>query len=676
MTLSDNITSIKNLGPARAKAFAQVGVFSVLDLINFIPRDYEDRSVITKVSELQADLRTTIKAKVTNEPKNSGFRGIIATTILLEDETGRTEAVYFNQPYMKNTIKKGEVYYFSGKVVQKMGKVQIQSPDITKVTEDPLHVGRIIPIYPAKLGISQKIIRGYIKEALDTCADEITESLPEKVVIKADIMPRREALSNIHFPQSRDAFLKARERLIFEEFFAFQMALLSLKGAVKKQITDVRISSDDYSAINLPFKLTGAQQRTLEQIIADINSPHPMYRLVQGDVGSGKTIVAGIAAYLAIKSGYQAAIMAPTEVLAKQHLESFTKLFAPLGIEVCLINGSMKASEKKEVLAKVADGTAKMVVGTHALIQERTQFFNLGLVITDEQHRFGVNQRIKLTMKSDLPHVLVMSATPIPRSLALVLYGDMDISVMDELPPGRQEISTFALKTSYRERAYNFIDAQIEEGRQAYIICPSIEESEALEVENVMEYAARLKNDFLPKHNIAVLHGKMKSTQKEDVMERFAAGEISILVSTTVIEVGVNVPNSTVMVIENAERFGLSQLHQLRGRVGRGADKSYCILFSDSEGEIAKERLAAMQQTGDGFKIAELDLTLRGPGDFFGTRQHGLPELRIGDIVRDSELLARARAAALECFEEAMEDGGEMLERFLDRVSGEFGKGF
>ena len=675
MTLSSPITTLKKLGPARAKAFAQAGVFSVLDLINFIPKDHEDRSIITPILELQADQRATIKAKVTHEAKNSGFRGVIATSVALEDESGRIEAIYFNQPYMKNTLKKGETYYFSGKIIAKMGKLQIQSPDITKISDDPLHVERIIPIYPAKLGISQKIIRGYIKEALDTCASEIAETLPEKVIAKFGIMPRAEALSNIHFPESRESFLKARERLIFEDFFAFQVALLSLKGAVKKKITNVKIADDDYSAINLPFSLTGAQRRTLEQIIADIKSPHPMYRLVQGDVGSGKTIVAGIAAYLAIKNGYQAAIMAPTEVLAKQHLESFTKLFEPMGINVCLITGSMSAPAKKEALAKIADGTAQMVVGTHALIQDRMAFYNVGLVITDEQHRFGVNQRIKLTMKSDLPHVLVMSATPIPRSLALVLYGDMDISVMDELPPGRQEISTFALTTSYRERVYKFIDEQIEAGRQAYIICPSIEESETLEVENVIEYAARLKGSFLPKRNIAILHGKMRSTEKEETMEKFAAGEISVLVSTTVIEVGVNVPNSTVMVIENAERFGLSQLHQLRGRVGRGADKSYCILFSDSEGEIAKERLSAMQKTGDGFKIAELDLTLRGPGDFFGTRQHGLPELSIGDIVRDSELLSKAREAAVECFEEALEDDGEMLERFLDRV-GELGKGF
>jgi len=672
MILSDNITAIKNLGPARAQIFARAGVFSVLDLINFIPRDYEDRSIITEVSALQAEMRTTIKAKVVGEAKNSGFRGVIVTSVLLEDESGRIDAVYFNQPYMKNSIKKGEVYYFSGKVVKNMGRLQMGSPEITKLSESPLHAGRIIPLYPAKLGISQKIIRGYIKAALDTCAELLEETLTEKIISGFGIMPRREALSNIHFPDSRESFLKARERLIFEEFFAFQIALLSLKGTVKKQLTNIKIKENDYSAINIPFKLTGAQQRTLGQIISDLKSPHPMYRLVQGDVGSGKTIIAGIAAYLAIKSGYQAAIMAPTEVLAKQHQESFMRLFEPLGITVCLMTGSMSASAKRDSLEKISNGTAGMIVGTHALIQDRTEFHNLGLVITDEQHRFGVNQRIKLTMKSELPHVLVMSATPIPRSLALVLYGDMDISVMDELPPGRQEISTFALNTSYRERVYSFIDAQIEEGRQVYIICPSIEETESLEIENVMEYAARLKKIFLPKRNIAILHGKMRPAEKEETMEKFVAGDISVLVSTTVIEVGVNVPNSTVMVIENAERFGLSQLHQLRGRVGRGADKSYCILFSDNEGEIAKERLSAMQKTGDGFKIAELDLNLRGPGDFFGTRQHGLPELKIGDIVRDSELLAKAREAAVEYYEEA-KDGDEILERFLKRLQGDVG---
>ena len=613
MILSDNITSIKNLGSARAQIFAKAGVFSVLDLVNFIPRDYEDRSIITLISEIAPELRYTIKAKVVQTPKSSGFRGVIATSVLLEDDSGRIEAIYFNQPYMKNTIQKGEIYYFSGKVIQKFDKLQIQSPDVVKHGENSLHAGRIIPIYPAALKLSQKLIRGYIKVALDACAEQLTETLPEDIVQKFGIMPRAEAINNIHFPKEHESFLKARERLIFEEFFAFQIALLSLKGAVKKQITNIKITYDDYSKLHLPFKLTGAQQRTLEQIIADLKTEHPMYRLVQGDVGSGKTIVAGIAAYLAIKNGYQAAIMAPTEVLAEQHLESFTKLFEPLGITVCLITGSVGTAAKKEALKKIANGEAQMIVGTHALIQDRTEFSNLGLVITDEQHRFGVNQRVKLTMKSELPHVLVMSATPIPRSLALVLYGDMDISVMDELPPGRQEISTFALKTSYRERVYNFIDAQIEEGRQAYIICPSIEDGSTLEIENVLEYAERLKNEFLQRRNIAILHGKMKPAEKHKTMEAFAKGEISVLVSTTVIEVGVNVPNSTVMVIENAERFGLSQLHQLRGRVGRGADKSYCILFSDSNGEIAKERLKAMQDTGDGFKIAELDLTLEVP---------------------------------------------------------------
>lgn len=676
MLLSNNITSIKNLGPARAQLFARAGVFSVLDLINFIPRDYEDRSIITPIAELAGDLRFTIKAKVVQAPKNSGFRGVIATSVLLEDDSGRIEAIYFNQPYMKNTMQKGEIYYFSGKVVRKADKLQVQSPDITKLSADPLHVGRIIPIYSAGLKLSQKLIRGYIKTALDACSDQITETLPDKVIEKFGIMPRAEALRNIHYPDCRESFLKARERIIFEEFFTFQIALRALKGAVKKQVTNIKIFCDDYSELNLPFKLTGAQQRTLEQIMNDLQSPHPMYRLVQGDVGSGKTIIAGIAAYLAIKSGYQAAIMAPTEVLAAQHFESFEKLFKPMGITVCLMAGSLSAFEKRQALECISTGTAQMIVGTHALIQDRTEFSNLGVVITDEQHRFGVNQRVKLSMKSDLPHVLVMSATPIPRSLALVLYGDMDISVIDELPPGRQEIDTFALKTLYRERVYNFIDAQISEGRQAYIICPSIEEGSSLEIENVMDYATMLKKTYLQKRNIAILHGKMKPDEKKETMEAFAAGKISALVSTTVIEVGVNVPNATVMVVENAERFGLSQLHQLRGRVGRGADKSYCMLFSDSDGEIAKERLSAMQKTSDGFKIAELDLTLRGPGDFFGTRQHGLPELKIGDIVRDSELLAKAREAAHEHFEEVGEDGSEILERYLESVRSDIGKGF
>jgi len=675
MLLTDNITVIKNLGPARAKAFSGVGVFTVLQLLNFLPRDYEDRSLVTPISELEADLRFTVKAKVALAPKNSGYYGSSVTNVLLEDETGRIEAVYFNQPYMKNTIKKGEIYYFSGKVIQRLAKLQLSSPDVTKLSGNPLNALRIIPIYTS-CGMPQKLIRGYIKAVIDNCGAQIVETLPGKIADKFDIVSRACALSNIHFPTSKELFLKARERLVFEEFFVFQMALHALKGFVKKQITDIKILYSDYSKLNLPFKLTLAQEKALGQIISDMSGSNPMYRLIQGDVGSGKTIVAQIASYLAIKSGYQAAIMAPTEVLANQHFKSFKSLFEPIGIATCLITGSMAAAEKKAAASDITSGKAEMIIGTHTLIQENTLFSNLGLVITDEQHRFGVNQRAKLSEKGKLPHVLVMSATPIPRSLALVLYGDMDISVIDELPPGRQEISTFAVTTAYRKRVYDFISTHIEEGRQAYIICPSIEESGKLDIENVLDYAAMLKNEFLKGRNVAVLHGKMKPLEKQQVMEKFISGEISVLVSTTVIEVGVNVPNATVMVVENAERFGLSQLHQLRGRVGRGSDKSYCILFSDSKGQIAKERLSAMQGSSDGFRIAELDLSLRGPGDFFGTRQHGLPELKIGDIIRDAEILAKATQAVREYVEEISADSEIILDEFIDSVAKEVGKGF
>ncbi|MCL2564928.1 MAG: ATP-dependent DNA helicase RecG [Defluviitaleaceae bacterium] len=672
MNLHDNITTLKNLGPARAKAFARAGVFSILDLLNFLPRDYEDRSVITPIADILPDLPFTIKAKVALAPKNSGFGRTAVTSAILEDESGRIEALYFNQPYMKNALQKGEIYYFSGKVILRADKLQMQSPDITKLSGNPLNACRIIPVYPSGLGFSQKLIRGYIKDALDLCLNELTDNLPEKITLKYQIMSRREAISNIHFPKSRDFFLKARERLIFEEFFTFQIALRALKGAVKKQITHIKIIDDDYNGLNIPFQLTNAQKAALKQIIADIKSGHPMYRLVQGDVGSGKTIVAAIAAYLAIKNGCQAAIMAPTEVLANQHFESFTRLFEPAGITCCLITGGISAAEKKAAYYAIQSGQAQMIIGTHALIQDKTLFGNLGLVITDEQHRFGVNQRIKLSQKSSAPHVLVMSATPIPRSLALVLYGDMDISVIDELPPGRKEIDTFALTTAYRKRVYNFISEQIKKGRQAYIICPSIEDGGKLDIENVLDYAAMLKDTYLKGQSIAVLHGKMKPAEKQEIMDSFVKGDIDLLVSTTVIEVGVNVPNATVMVVENGERFGLSQLHQLRGRVGRGSDKSYCILFSDSESAMSKERLSAMEKTGDGFLISELDLKLRGPGDFFGTRQHGLPELKIGDIVRDAELLAKAREAVMEYFDDIENNGEIVLDEFIEAVA----KGF
>ena len=679
LNLSDNITVLRNLGEARAKAFAKADVFTVEDLLNFLPRDYEDRSIITPLKEMEVGLTYTIKAKVAATPKNNGFRGIVTTVAVLEDESGRIETVWFNQPYMKNSLTKGEVYFFSGKVILKGEKLQFHAADFEKPKEDSTNTGRIIPIYTASLKLSQKLIRGYIKEALDNCIQEIAEILPKKIIEEYNIMPRKEALFNIHFPKYRDAFLGARSRLVFEEFFIFQLALLAIKGNIKKEKTDILISNTDYAELNLPFSLTAAQDKTLTSIIADLSSGSPMYRLVQGDVGSGKTIVAVIGAYLAIKNGYQAAIMAPTEVLASQHLESFQKLFAPLGITCALVSGSMKAADKKAAYALISSGQAQMIIGTHALIQAGIHYNNLGLVITDEQHRFGVKQRAKFSDKGEKPHVLVMSATPIPRSLALVLYGDMDVSVIDELPPGRQAIDTFTVDTSYRERVYKFIDKELTEGRQAYIICPSIENEGKLDIQNVMDYAAFIKNDLLKKHTIGILHGKMKPADKQIVMDRFYAGEISVIVSTTVIEVGVNVANATVMVIENADRFGLSQLHQLRGRVGRGVHKSYCVLFSDANGKIAKERLAAMAKTSDGFEISELDLTLRGPGDFFGTRQHGLPELKIGNILKDSETLTNARAAAVNFLENpdtytAKEQ--EILNNYSEKFINYAGRGF
>ena len=679
LNLSDNITILKNLGEARAKAFSKADVATIDDLLNFLPRDYEDRSVITPIAGMEAGLSYTIKAKVINTPKNNGFRGIVTTVAVLEDESGKIETVWFNQPYMKNSLSKGEIYFFSGKIVLNGEKKQFHAADFEKPKEDSTNTGRIIPIYTGSLKLSQKLIRGYIKEALDNCLEQIPEILPEKIIDEYNIMPRKDALFNIHFPKYRDAFLQARSRLVFEEFFIFQLALLAIKGSIKKEKTDILISDTSFSELNLPFGLTNAQNKALESIVSDLSSGSPMYRLVQGDVGSGKTIVAVIAAYLAIKNGYQAAIMAPTEVLAAQHLESFEKLFSPLGISCALVTGSMKASEKKFAREQVASNKVQMIIGTHALIQSGIQYSNLGLVITDEQHRFGVKQRAKFSDKGEKPHVLVMSATPIPRSLALVLYGDMDVSVIDGLPPGRQAIDTFAVDSSYRKRVYNFIDKELQAGRQAYVICPSIEGSDKLEIQNVLEYAAFIKSEMLEKHSIGILHGKMKPSEKQIIMDKFYAGEISVIVSTTVIEVGVNVANATVMVIENADRFGLSQLHQLRGRVGRGSHKSYCVLFSDAKGEIAKQRLSAMVKTSDGFEISELDLSLRGPGDFFGTRQHGLPELKIGNILKDSEALTNARKAALDFLEHA--EGyslseREMLNNYSEKFINYAGRGF
>ncbi len=652
MKAADSIQTVKNIGEARAAQFGRMGIETVDDLISYYPRDYEDRSVTTPVCELEADNTVTIRGKIMRAPEAMRTRTLSVVSAVVSDGTGSIVCVWFNQPYIKNQLKQGVEYSFTGKVSERMGRLQLNSPDYEAVNAESLNMGRIVPVYRLPAKMSQRMIRGYIKSALDCVEDGLEEYMPKSVLKGRSLCSREFAVRNIHFPENDDAFFKARRRLVFDELLFLQLHLLELKGNVSSKKSGVKIKDFDISPIlsQLGFELTNAQKRVLSEIISDLKKGCVMNRLIQGDVGSGKTALAVISAYLAVINGYQAVLMAPTDVLAGQHFKSFERLFSPLGIRCDLLTSGLKKKEKDDAYKRISSGESNIVIGTHALIQDNVKYSNPGLVITDEQHRFGVRQREKLSAKGNEPHVLVMTATPIPRTLALILYGDLDISVIDELPPGRQKIDTFAVDHSYYRRLYAFIKKEVAKGRQAYIICPMIEENDNAELRSVLSYTEELKNDIFPELNIACVHGKLKNDEKQKIMERFASGDIDVLVSTTVIEVGINVPNASLMIIENAERFGLSALHQLRGRVGRGSDKSYCVLVSDNKNKLAKERLKIMCSTNDGFVISEKDLELRGPGDFFGTRQHGLPEMKIANLYKDIDILKEVQSVAIDIY--------------------------
>lgn len=649
MEWNSPVSMLKGIGEQRERKLQKLGISTIEDLLTHYPREYKDRSEIIKIADLPMDEPSTFLAQVKEEGQNSRHGRLVYTRMKVYDETGSVGVLWYNQPYMKNSLKMGEWYLFSGKLQKKYGRKEILSPEVERIGEN-FAGGRIIPVYPASEGISQKMLRNLMEEALFQMSGGMREELPLWLRKEYKLAERNFAIENIHFPKTEQGFYDARRRLVFEELFILQAALFQLKNTLEDSgegiILKKKKALQEGEAL-LPFALTGAQKRVLKEIEKDMTSGKIMNRLVQGDVGSGKTAVAIITAYWAIKNGYQATIMAPTEVLANQHFESFRKIFEPAGIKVVLLTGSLKAKEKREALEMVKNGEAQMIVGTHAVIQKGVEYHNLGLAITDEQHRFGVRQRSTLAEKGENVHTLVMTATPIPRTLALILYGDLDISIIDELPPGRQKIDTSAVDSRYHQRIYTFIQKHVKEGRQAYVICPMIEESEKLEVQSVLNYTEELVKE-LPDCRVACVHGKMKAKEKQEIMDGFAAGEIDVLVSTTVIEVGINVPNATIMLIENAERFGLAQLHQLRGRVGRGSEKSYCILVSDTKTKIAKERMKTMTESEDGFVISEKDLKLRGPGEFFGIRQHGLPELKIADLYKDMAILKEAQNAATE----------------------------
>ena len=647
--LTDPITILKGVGSVKAKQFEQLNIFTLGDLICHFPRGYEDRTRLITVSELEVDRPACFRAMVMNTPRTHHVRkGLDLTKVQVADHTGRLNLTFFNQRFAMEQLQYGREYVFYGTLSGDYMGYQMTAPAFEAVDAPAVVTRRVLPKYPLSAGLSNAYVLKTIRQALAIC-DPPEEIIPEPVRRQYGILPAERAYYAIHEPMSMEEAEEAKRRLIFEEFFVFSAGLSLMRASRSgKQTTPYeQLELAEFYGV-LPFKLTGAQSRAIEEIAADLGKGTPMNRLVQGDVGSGKTMVAAAAAFLAAKNGFQAALMAPTEILAEQHCQSLQRLFEPLGLRVTLLTGSMTEKQKRQTRERIALGMTDLVVGTHALLTDSTVFHRLGLVIADEQHRFGVAQRSKLAAKGGDPHVLVMSATPIPRTLALIMYGDLDVSVLDELPPGRQKVDTFLVGESYRARINAFIRKQVAEGHQCFVVCPAVEENEELGIRAAETWAETLSQTVFPDLRVLLLHGQMKGAQKEAVMAGFAAGEGDILVSTTVIEVGVDVPNATLMVIEDADRFGLSQLHQLRGRVGRGSAKSFCILTSHNRSSETLQRLKVFCGTNDGFRIAEEDLKLRGPGDFFGARQSGLPTFRVANLSYDLQTLKDAQAASAE----------------------------
>lgn len=644
MNFSTEIKFLKGVGPARAEAFSMLSVKTVGALLRFYPRTYEDWSTVTSIREAPMGENCCIRGIVSYTPTKVKIPGgMLLSKTSITDGFSILNITFFNNKFISNMLKEGEEYLFYGKIaINKYGAKEMTSPMFFKGEGGD----RIRPIYPQNSKITTKTIEKCVKSALSQCG-EIPDYLPKSIIDENHLCSLDYAIRNIHFPESSEALRTSRERLIFDELFILQTGLLLIKdhtgGVITSMVTKKDYTADFYSF--LPFELTGAQIRAVDEAKKDMSSGEPMNRLLQGDVGSGKTAVAAALVYNCAKNGLQSAFMAPTEVLAEQHYRTFLKFFSESPITIALLTGSTSASEKRSIKEKLKDGNIDLIIGTHAIIQTDVEFKNLGFVVTDEQHRFGVRQRAALTGKGDNPNVLVMSATPIPRTLAMIVYGDLNVSILDELPPGRQKIETYCVSAELHERVYKYIKNHLDRGLQGYIVCPLVEEGDN-DLIPAEEYYKLLQSTAFREYKLGLLHGRMKPKEKDKIMRAFSDGEIQLLISTVVIEVGVDVPNSVIMVIENAERFGLSQLHQLRGRVGRGTEKSSCILVSDAQNDEAKRRFQIMCSTTDGFKIADEDLKMRGPGDFFGSRQHGLPKLRIADILTDTEVLMRAQRAA------------------------------
>lgn len=655
--LNTPVTELPGVGAARARSLTRLEIRTVGDLLGHYPRDYEDRRVTWTIGQAPLEGLVCVCAMVAEPPRTSRIRkGLEVTRVRTVDATGVLTVTFFNQSYVRDALEPGESYVFCGKVEQE-GRARRMTNPVFEREDRRRFTGCIMPVYPLTAGIGNNLLAGLVRQAFPAIR-EVKECLPEDVRREHGLMNVQEALAAVHFPPNFDVLDQARRRMIFEELFVLTAGLRLLKSRRSRSLGPkfTEQSLEEFLAL-LPFAPTGAQRRVMEEIAADVSGQTPMNRLVQGDVGSGKTAVAACGAWLAWKSGWQTALMAPTEILAEQHYRSLTALLAPAGMRVALLTGGVKGAERKRLRQAVADQEYDLIVGTHALLSQEMNYGRLGLVIADEQHRFGVTQRAALAAKGGAdgvrPHVLVMSATPIPRTLALIIYGDLDVSIIDELPPGRTPVQTYLVGEDKRARMYGFVRKLVGEGRQAYIVCPAVEESEpaedgtpAMDLKAVTRYARDLQEKVFPDLRVGFVHGRLKSREKEAVMAAFAAGQLDILVSTTVIEVGVDVPNAALMIVENAERFGLSQLHQLRGRVGRGPWQSYCVLVSSARNEETRARLKVMTATTDGFRVAEEDLKQRGPGDFFGARQHGLPTLRVADLAGDLVLFREAQDAA------------------------------
>ena len=640
--LNSELTAIKGVGDKKSALFAKLGINCIWDLLYFFPYEYEDRRSFFKIALCPENQLCCIKAVVKGKLMKKNIRKNIALfTLTVADNTGMVNIKFFSNPYYKISFDSDTEYVFFGRMISGYGKREFEMKSYEKSGGGT--TGVMLPVYHAVAGLGQNVIRKTVKDALK-CVDYIEDSMPESVINRYNLCSIDTAVRQMHQPQDEKALAEARLRLVFEELFVLQLALMFLKSRRTSDsgLVFQKLSVAADFARTLPFELTDGQKKVINEICSDFKSGKPMNRLLQGDVGSGKTVVAAAAMYTAYKNGYRSAMMAPTEILAEQHFETLKKFFGE-DVKIALLTGSV--GKKKKLLSDISSGEYDIIVGTHALIEAGVEIPDLGLCITDEQHRFGVNQRAKLFEKGMTPHVLVMSATPIPRTLSLILYGDLDVSVISTPPKGREPVDTFCVKSDMHDRVYGFVKKQIDEGRQCYVVCPLVEKSETLDVASAVEFEEILRTRILPGYRIGLLHGKMKPAQKEEIMSLFKNREIDILVSTTVIEVGVDVPNASIMVIENAERFGLSQLHQLRGRVGRGSHKSYCVLVTDADNKETTERMGIMTATNDGFKISQKDLELRGCGEFFGTKQHGLPELKVANLFTDIDVLKLAQEA-------------------------------